>query len=150
MGAVVESLSAAAELVRGGAVVTIRPQGRSMRPLVRAGQVVKIAPVRPEAIEPNDIVLVRIADRTYLHKVLAVEPIRRRARIGDNRGLVNGWIDFEHVYGICIEIDGIQRPRVEGKETNPERPAPPPAPTPSVPPRPLAFGATAHNLHYAR
>ena len=45
-----------------------------MRPLIPSGGEVIIAPVFPEHIEVDDIVLVRVAGHVYLHKVLASSP----------------------------------------------------------------------------
>ncbi len=95
--------------------MSCRPVGNSMRPLIRSGAEVVIAPVLAERVEVDDIVLVRTAGHIYLHKVLAVEPGRRRARIGNNRGGVNGWADFDRIYGICVAVDGRRRPRIQGK-----------------------------------
>lgn len=116
------NLSVLAERVMAGATVTCRPVGNSMAPLIRSGQEVEIAPAAPERIEPEDIVLVRVSGRVYLHKVLTVDRARRRARIGNNRGGVNGWAGFERVYGICVSVDGVARPRIDGK-TRPAAPA---------------------------
>lgn len=113
------NLSVLAERVAAGATVTCKPAGHSMRPLICSGSEVRIAPVLAERIEPNDIVLVRVAGRVYLHKVLAVDSTRRRARIGNNRGGVNGWAGFERIYGICVSVDGTPRPRLEGKTASP-------------------------------
>ena len=50
-----------------------------------------------ERHEVDDIVLVRVAGHVYLQKVLAVEQQRRRARIGNNRGGVNGWAGLDRI-----------------------------------------------------
>ncbi|HET7486327.1 MAG TPA: hypothetical protein VFJ85_00260 [Acidimicrobiales bacterium] len=117
------NLGSLAGRVAAGDTVTCRPVGNSMRPLIPSGAEVAIAPVVPERIEVDDIVLVRVAGHVYLHKVLAVEPQRRRARIGNNRGGVNGWAGFDRIHGICVSVDGRRRPRSEGKirETGQER-----------------------------
>lgn len=95
--------------------MSCRPVGNTMRPLIPSGAEVIIAPVLAERVEVDDIVLVRVAGHVYLHKVLAVEPQRRRARIGNNRGGVNGWAGFDRIYGICVAVDGRYRPRLAGK-----------------------------------
>jgi len=113
------NLAVLAHRVREGATVKCRPTGGSMAPLIRSGQEVEIAPVAPDRVEPDDIVLVRVAGRVYLHKVRSVEPSRRRARIGNNRGGVNGWVGFDRIYGICTSVDGVARPRADGKVRGP-------------------------------
>ena len=109
------SLTSVATRVAAGETVACRPVGNSMRPLVPSGAEVRIAPVRAERVEVDDIVLVRVAGHVYLHKVLAVDPSRGRARIGNNRGGINGWAAFDRIYGICVEVDGVARPRLSGK-----------------------------------
>lgn len=84
-----------------------------MRPLICSGDEVKVAPANTEALERDDIVLVRVGRSTYLHKVVAKEA--GRVQIGNNHGRVNGWTDLSNVAGICIEIDGVPRPRLRGK-----------------------------------
>lgn len=86
-----------------------------MRPLIPSGAAVVVAPVHSDRVEVDDIVLARVAGHVYLHKVLAVEAELRRARIGNNRGGVNGWAGFDRIYGICVAVDGRRRPRVDGK-----------------------------------
>ncbi|MEO7556663.1 MAG: hypothetical protein ABIV94_08695 [Acidimicrobiales bacterium] len=63
--------------------------------------------------------LVRVR-RVYLHKVIAVDAARQRARMGNNRGGVNGWAGFDRIHGICVAAGGQLRPRLAGKVVNPE------------------------------
>lgn len=109
------NLTVLAQRVAGGATVTCRPVGNSMRPLIPSRSEVTIAPVQVDRLESGDIVLVRVAGHVYLHKVLAVDREHRRVQIGNNRGGVNGWAGLERVYGICVEVDGKLRPGIEGK-----------------------------------
>jgi hypothetical protein len=51
----------------------------------------------------------------YLHLVSAVDPGGGRVRISNNRGRVNGWTSQAKVFGICTHVDGIPRPRLDGK-----------------------------------
>ena len=83
--------------------------------LVPSGALVTVAPCRSEALEPNDVVLVRVAGSVYLHKVLAVDIPRRRVLIGNNRGRTNGWAGFAKVAGIATSVGGIPRPHLHGK-----------------------------------
>jgi hypothetical protein len=109
------ALDAHAARVAEGRVVEFRPGGSSMVPLIRSRQLVTVAPVDPGAVEVGDIVLVRVAGSTYLHLVSAVDHRAGRVRISNNRGRVNGWTSHARVYGICTAVDGVPRPRVEGK-----------------------------------
>ncbi|WP_238011828.1 hypothetical protein KZZ52_13395 [Dactylosporangium sp. AC04546] len=99
--------------VAGGATVEFRPTGSSMVPLIRSRQLVTVAPVDPARVEVGDIVLARVAGTTYLHLVSAVAA--GRIQISNNRGRVNGWTTPARVFGICVAVDGVARPRVAGK-----------------------------------
>lgn len=103
-------LDSMATRVAGGATVEFRPSGTSMAPLVRSRQLVAVAPVDPAKLEIGDIVLARVAGTTYLHLVSAVDRTRGRVQISNNRGRANGWTAVNRVYGICVAVDGQERP----------------------------------------
>jgi hypothetical protein len=109
------ALDAHAARVAEGRVVEFRPSGSSMVPLVRSRQLVTVAPVDPAAVQVGDIVLARVAGTTYLHLVSAVNTDAGRVQISNNRGRVNGWTSYARVYGICIAVDGVPRPRTADK-----------------------------------
>lgn len=106
-------LEAIAARVAGGETVQFRPTGSSMVPLIRSRQLVTVSPVDPATVEVGDIVLCRVAGTTYLHLVSAVDGVR--VQISNNRGRVNGWTNHARVFGICTAVDGIRRPRIDGK-----------------------------------
>jgi hypothetical protein len=108
-------LDAAAARVAAGATVEFRPTGSSMVPLVRSRQLVTVAPVDPTRVEAGDIVLARVAGTVYLHLVSAVDRAKGRVQISNNRGRVNGWTTFARVFGICVAVEGVARPNVNGK-----------------------------------
>jgi hypothetical protein len=108
-------LEAIAARVTAGAVVQFRPAGNSMVPLIRSKQVVTVAPVDVARLDVGDIVLTRVAGATYLHLVSALDAANRRVQISNNRGRVNGWTNFDRVYGICTSVDGVERPGARGK-----------------------------------
>jgi hypothetical protein len=87
----------------------------SMVPLVRSRQLVIVAPVDPGIVEVGDVVLARVSGTTYLHLVSAVDHRAGRVQISNNRGRVNGWTPYAKVYGICTTVDGLARPRLNGK-----------------------------------
>jgi hypothetical protein len=109
------ALDAVAGRVAGGATVTFRPSGSSMVPLIRSRQEVVVAPVDPSKLTIGDIVLARVAGTVYLHLVSAVDAVRKRVQISNNRGRVNGWTGHDRVFGICVAVGGVARPRVAGK-----------------------------------
>jgi hypothetical protein len=103
-------MNAIAARVSGGATVEFRPTGSSMVPLVHSRDLVTVAPVDPAKVEVGDIVLARVAGTVYLHLVSALDPARRRVQISNNRGRVNGWTGFDRVFGICVAVEGTDRP----------------------------------------
>ncbi|GGN61882.1 hypothetical protein GCM10010112_19470 [Actinoplanes lobatus] len=110
------ALDAVAARVAQGQAAEFRPRGNSMVPLVGSGDPVRVEPVRPETVEVGDIVLARVAGTTYLHLVSAVDHARKRVQISNNRGRVNGWTSHARVYGICVRVAGVPRPRIAGKQ----------------------------------
>jgi hypothetical protein len=113
------ALDAIATRVAEGRTVDFRPSGSSMVPLIRSRQLVTVAPVDPTRVEVGDIVLARVAGTTYLHLVSAVDSASSRVQISNNRGRINGWTNHARVYGICTAIDGVPRPRIDGKTRRP-------------------------------
>lgn len=108
-------LDALALRVAAGTTVEFRPSGSSMVPLIRSKQLVTVSPADPARLEVGDIVLVRVAGTVYLHLVSAVDRPKGRVQISNNRGRVNGWTSHDRVFGICVAVDGVQRPRTDGK-----------------------------------
>ncbi len=85
-----------------GETVQIRPHGHSMRPKVKDGARVTVAPVQSADLRVGDIVLVRVRGRVYLHQIKAIEG--QRCLIGNNHGGINGWVGPRAIYGIAIKI----------------------------------------------
>jgi hypothetical protein len=108
-------MEAVAARVPAGNTVEFRPTGSSMVPLIRSRQLVSVAPVDPNLVEVGDIVLARVAGSVYLHLVSAVDRPTARVQISNNRGRVNGWTNHARVYGICLAVEGVPRPRTGGK-----------------------------------
>jgi hypothetical protein len=109
------ALDAVAGRVAAGSTIEFRPDGSSMTPLIHSRQRVTVAAVDPTRLEVGDIVLVKVAGTVYLHLVSALDTSYRRVQISNNRGRVNGWTNHAKVYGICTAVDGITRPRLDGK-----------------------------------
>nr|BFE56986.1 hypothetical protein GCM10020063_015120 [Dactylosporangium thailandense] len=101
--------------VAAGATVRFRPTGNSMTPLIRSRALVTVAPVHPAAVERGDIVLAKVSGTVYVHLICAVDHAGGRVQISNNHGHVNGWTSHARVYGLCTEVDGVRRPRTEGK-----------------------------------
>lgn len=74
-----------------------------MKPRVHDGDPVTLAPADPEAIVVDDIVLVHVKGRDFLHLVKAVDA-QGRFLIGNNRGGINGWVGRHALYGKAIKV----------------------------------------------
>lgn len=91
---------------KAGETVSIRPRGNSMRGLIASGALVVVAPCVAARLERDDIILVKVSGRIYLHKVLSVDVERGKVLVGNNRGITNGWASFANVAGIAVVIEG--------------------------------------------
>jgi hypothetical protein len=99
--------------LKEGKTITIKPKGNSMTPIIKSGQLCKIAPltipVLLNEININDVVLCKVNGKVYLHKVEAITgnnqegiDIIEKLLIGNNHGRLNGWANIKNVYGILI------------------------------------------------
>lgn len=88
--------------LRSGLDVTIKPRGQSMRGRVESGSIVKLTPVTMNEVRVDDVVLVRVKGKDYLHLVKAKDG--DRILIGNNHGIINGWIGPGGLYGKAVEI----------------------------------------------
>jgi hypothetical protein len=91
------------ERLRAGEKVSFRPRGQSMKGRIESGQLCTVAPVDPSTLQVGDIVLCRVRRNEYLHIVKAIQG--DRYQIGNNRGLINGWVGRSWVFGKCIRIE---------------------------------------------
>jgi hypothetical protein len=89
--------------LRSGESVSFRPRGHSMAPRIRSGQLCTVAPVTSAELRVDDIVLCKVRGSEYLHIVKAIQG--GRFQIGNNRGLINGWIGPTSIYGRLLRID---------------------------------------------
>ena len=97
-----------------GESVTINPVGGSMEPLIASGDRVTLSPYERKPW-PNDIVLVRVNNFVYVHKIVQVaysRPLQPAMYlIGNNKGKLNGWVPIQNIYGVVTDI---QRERRHG------------------------------------
>lgn len=70
---------------------------------IESGQLCTIEPVDHSKIAVGDIVLCKVRGNEYLHIVKAIEG--PKFQIGNNRGLINGWIGASAIFGICTAIE---------------------------------------------
>ena len=91
------------EKLREGETVSFRPRGASMKGRIESGQLCTVAPVHCSTLAVGDIVLCKVRGNEYLHIVKAING--GRFQIGNNRGLINGWIGANGIFGKCIQIE---------------------------------------------
>jgi len=89
--------------LQAGETVSFRPRGSSMKGKIESGQLCTVVPVDHSTLSVGDIVLCKVRGNEYLHLIKAISG--PRFQIGNNRGLVNGWIGANGIYGKCIRIE---------------------------------------------
>ena len=91
------------EKLKQGESVAFRPRGNSMVGKIESGQLCTVVPVAPAELAVGDIVLCKVNGNEYLHLVKAIQG--PRFQIGNNRGLINGWITARSIFGRCIRVE---------------------------------------------
>ena len=89
------------ERLQTGETIKFRPKGHSMKPRIKSGQLVTVAPVELEAVAVGDVVFCKVKGKVMLHLVKAKGA--RGFQIGNNRGHINGWT--KTIYGKVIAIE---------------------------------------------
>ena len=91
-----------------GREVQIRPRGGSMRGRIESGDLVMLAPVSPQDVKVDDVVLVHWRGNYLLHLIREVRG--NELLIGNNIGKINGWVSVTEVQGRVVSIshDGSQ------------------------------------------
>ncbi len=89
------------EKLLAGETIIGKEKGNSMLPLIKSGQPHKIAPIKWEDVEVNDIVYCKVHGKMFTHLVHAKDP-KKGCQIGNNKGYINGWT--KNVYGKVIEV----------------------------------------------
>jgi hypothetical protein len=74
-----------------------------MAPRIRSGQLCTVAPVASAELRVDDVVLCKVRGSEYLHIVKAIQG--GRFQIGNNRGLINGWIGSSSIYGRLLRVE---------------------------------------------
>jgi hypothetical protein len=91
------------ERLRAGETVAFRPRGNSMTGKIESGQLCTVAPVNPETLRVDDIVLCKVNGREYLHLIKAIQGTR--FQIGNNRGRINGWVSRNAIFGKLLRVE---------------------------------------------
>ena len=74
-----------------------------MRGRIESGQLCTIVPVVHDRLAVGDIVLCKVRGREYLHILKAIQG--PRYQIGNNRGLINGWVGRNAIFGLCAKVE---------------------------------------------
>lgn len=78
-----------------------RPQGNSMTPRIKSGQLCTVEPANFDQVNVGDIVLCKVRRSVFLHLVSAKRD--RQLQISNNHGFVNGWTTT--LYGRLVQVD---------------------------------------------
>jgi hypothetical protein len=90
--------------LKAGETVSFRPRGGSMAGKIESGQLCTVEPVLDfSTLEVGNIVLCKVNGNEYLHLIKAIQG--QRFQIGNNRGLINGWVGENSIYGRCVKVE---------------------------------------------
>lgn len=84
--------------------VTFKPHGNSMTPKIASGDQVKVKKVVASQLRVGDAVYAKVKGNYYLHLLSAIDESQNRYQISNNHGHVNGWVNAENVFGVCVQI----------------------------------------------
>lgn len=92
------------EKLKTGETVAFRPRGNSMVGKIESGQLCTVEPIAHHAnLRVGDVVLCKVGGSQYLHLIKAIQG--ERFQIGNNRGLINGWISAAAIFGKCVKVE---------------------------------------------
>lgn len=85
-------------------VVSWKPHGNSMTPKINSGDQVVVKMVSASACRVGDAVYAKVKGSYYLHLLSAIDETHGRYQISNNHGHVNGWVNADAVYGVCVQV----------------------------------------------
>ena len=87
--------------LQAGRSVQVRPRGHSMTGRISDGDLVTLILCTAEDLAAGDIVLARVKGRRLFHLVLHLVHERSDGQflIGSNNGRLDGWIEFDDIFG---------------------------------------------------
>lgn len=94
------------EKLKRGETVDFRPSGYSMTGRIDHGQKVTVKPITDfDEMIVDDVVLCEMMDGAqYLHLVKDIDRDDKIAKIGNNKGRINGWTTFSRIYGKVMKV----------------------------------------------
>ena len=84
--------------------VTFKPHGNSMTPRIDSGDQVVVKKVEVSLLRVGDAVYAKVKGNYYLHLLSAIDESQDRYQISNNHGHVNGWVNAENVFGVCVQV----------------------------------------------
>jgi phage repressor protein C with HTH and peptisase S24 domain len=84
--------------------VTWKPHGNSMTPRIESGDQVIVKKISPKLLKAGDIVYAKVKGNYYLHLLSAIDETHNRYQISNNHGHVNGWVNEDNVFGVCVQV----------------------------------------------
>jgi signal peptidase I len=99
--------SLAAEALRSWGTLKVRAHGVSMLPTLWPGDVLTVQSVRPEQVEPGEIVLYMRHDRFFIHRIVSTDPRRDKACLvtrGDCMFEDDPPVDRSELLGKIVEV----------------------------------------------
>lgn len=84
--------------------IVFKPHGNSMTPKINSGDQVRVKKVSPKACRVGDAVYAKVKGSYYLHLLSAIDETHNRYQISNNHGHVNGWVNEENVFGVCVQV----------------------------------------------
>lgn len=85
--------------------VILTCNGNSMRSLMKPGDALHIQKVAHDKLRVGDAVFVRINGGLQVHKISAIDKSKERWQISNARGLINGWVGTNSVFGLCVQVE---------------------------------------------
>jgi hypothetical protein len=90
-----------------GVRVVIRARGRSMRPMIRDGEAVRVRDLGARGARPGDVVLARTPEGAVLHRVVAIDRRLGVARLkGDGETSADALLPLDAIIG---RADAVRR-----------------------------------------
>ena len=82
--------------------VSWKPHGNSMTPKIDSGDQVVVKKISPQYLKVGDAVYAKVKGSYYLHLLTAID--KDRYQISNNHGHVNGWVNADNVFGLCVQV----------------------------------------------
>lgn len=87
--------------------VTFKPHGNSMTGKINSGDQVVVKQVPVYTLRVGDAVYAKVKGNYYLHLISAIDEGTGKYQISNNHGYVNGWINYNNIYGLCVKVKDI-------------------------------------------